>query len=123
MKRVWLIGAVLAITGFAMSCGDDGGGGSGEPSETRRRVAQALSDGIMFEDGTVELTDMPESTAQSLVIEQDDAPVDLEPGTATLLPFDIENPDEEDDPVVVARRGAHLDNLSIDPLNSFLVEK
>jgi hypothetical protein len=101
MKRNWLIGAlVLLAGGAAVSCGDDSGGSPGEDEgETRRRVAEALTEGIEFEGGRVELEPMPDTTDEDLVIEQDDAPISLEPGVASLLPFDIENDDEED-PVV-----------------------
>jgi hypothetical protein len=86
--------------GLAISCGDDSGGTPEEDEgATRRRVAQALTDGIDFDNGSAVLEPMPETTDEDLVIEQDDAPIALDPGTAALLPFDIENPDE-DDPVV-----------------------
>jgi hypothetical protein len=102
MKRQWLIAAALvALAGVAISCGDDGG--DADPAEdegaTRRRVAEALTSGLDFEGGVERLEPMPDTTDEDLVIEQDSAPIDLEPGVASLLPFDIENPDEED-PVV-----------------------
>lgn len=100
MKRQWLIAALVMLTGMAISCGDDGGGAAEEDEgATRRRVVEALTEGIEFEDGTVQLEPMPETTDEDLVVEQDDAPIDLNPGLPSLLPFDIENPDE-DDPVV-----------------------
>lgn len=101
MKRKWLMGAVAMLAvGAAVSCGDDSGGTPGEDEgETRRRVAEALTAGIEFEGGRVELEPMPDTTDEDLVIEQDDAPIELTPGTAELLPFDIEN-DDADDPVV-----------------------
>ena len=101
MKRQWLIAAALvALTGMGISCGDDGGGDPAEDDgATRRRVAEALTSGLDFEGGIEQLEPMPDTTDEDLVIEQDSAPIGLEPGVASLLPFDIENPDEED-PVV-----------------------
>ena len=82
MDRKWLIGAFVMLTvGAAASCGDDSGGTAGEDEgETRRRVAEALTAGIDFEGGRVELEPMPETTDEDLVIDQDDAPIELEPG-------------------------------------------
>jgi len=100
MKRYWLIAALVMLTGMAISCGDDSGASPAEDEgATRRRVAEALTAGIDFEGGIPVLEPMPETTDEDLVVEQDDAPIDLEPGVASLLPFTIENDDEED-PVV-----------------------
>jgi hypothetical protein len=100
MKRYWLIAALVMLTGMAVSCGDDSGASPEEDEgATRRRVAEALSAGIDFEGGIPVLEPMPETTDEDLVVEQDDAPIELDPGVASLLPFTIEN-DDEDDPVV-----------------------
>lgn len=101
MKRHWLMAAALVVlTGMAISCGDDSGASPEEDEgATRRRVAEALTAGIDFEGGIPVLEPMPDPTDEDLVVEQDDAPIELDPGLPSLLPFSIENNDEED-PVV-----------------------
>jgi len=99
MKRQWLIAALVMLTGMAISCGDDSGAPTDDEGETRRRVVEALTEGVDFEDGITRLEPMPDTTDEDLVVDQDDAPIALNPGLPSLLPFDIENSDE-DDPVV-----------------------
>lgn len=100
IRQAWLIGAALALGTAAGGCGDDSGGAESDDSAaTRRLVAAALTAGIDFEQGTVRLAVLPETTNDDLVIEQDDEAVSLEPGTVSLLSFSVDNPDEEEDAV------------------------
>jgi hypothetical protein len=89
----WL--GLLAL-GLAVACGDDSSDDDG--SSGSRAVAEALTEGIQFENGLLRTGSIPEASADTVRLSQDDDVLRLAPGGSSLMSLAVENP-EEGDPV------------------------
>jgi hypothetical protein len=91
--RVVLIALVLA------GCGDDDDGSGSNDDRTAKVVAASLTSNVRFAEGTVELGDIPATSASSVSLRQEDQVLSLAPNTAQIMALEVENPDEDEDPV------------------------
>src|SRR6476659_7806521 len=99
MRRLtWL--AVLALLPLS-ACGDDDSGDDGPSADApgTDKVSEALTTGIEFDRGLLVKGSIPDASAQTVTLAQDDDVVRLKPGEASLMAIDVDNPDEADDPV------------------------
>jgi len=92
---IWL--GLFALGAFA-ACGDDDGGDDDTSPGSSRAVAEALTEGIQFEDGLVRRGSIPDASADTVRLSQDDDVLRLAPGASALMSLAVDNPDE-DDPV------------------------
>jgi hypothetical protein len=83
------------LAAFGMACGDDAEDDADTPSGESRAVAEALTEGIQFEDGLVRDGNIPEANA-TVMLSQDDDVLQLAPGDTSLMSLGVENPDDED---------------------------
>ncbi len=97
MKRVVVIGSVLGA--LAAACGGDGGDGGGSGSEGS--LAEALTTGVEFENGVLRSRLMPESDdgGERVRLAFESATLRLQPGQESTMTLDVENPDEDDQPL------------------------
>jgi hypothetical protein len=84
------------LAAFGMACGDDDAGGKDTSSGESRAVAEALTEGIEFENGLLRNGDIPEASADTVMLSQDDDVLQLKPGDTSLMSLGVENPDAED---------------------------
>jgi hypothetical protein len=83
------------LAAFAMACGDDAEDESNTSSDESRAVAEALTEGIEFENGLLRNGEIPEASA-TVMLSQDDDVLQLKPGDTSLMSLGVENPDSED---------------------------
>lgn len=92
----WL--GLLAAIAVGTACGDDSSDENDTSSEEARAIAEALTDGIEFENGLLRSGSIPEASADTVRLSQDDDVLRLAPGDSSLMSLGVENPNE-DDPV------------------------
>lgn len=97
-QRTWLALTVLVLVA---SCGDDDtdGGDDGSRAPDTAQVAEALTTGVSFKSGELVKGSIPPVSAQTVMLVQSDDVLRLVPGEASLMSLEVDNPDEETDPV------------------------
>jgi hypothetical protein len=98
MQRLVLIGMSWAIVAAAAACkssdGDEGSNGR------RRSLAEALTNGIEFDNGVLRTRPLPASEgAERVRLDPGNETLRLQPDQDSLLSFGLENPDEDGEPV------------------------
>lgn len=96
MKRALVLFA-LSSAACAAGCADDGGGTTASPA------SEALLESMDFGDGMKVDGEGAPSTRSDVVITPVVQTVIVSPGTSNVLAIDIDNPDEDSDPVVVTQ--------------------
>jgi hypothetical protein len=87
-----LLGTTLLI-----ACGDDSSDDADRSSDESKAVAEALTEGLQFERGLLRRGTIPEASAETVRLTQEDDVLRLVPGESSLMSLGVENP--EDDPV------------------------
>jgi hypothetical protein len=95
----WLC-ATLALGAGIASCSDSGKKEATSSEKTSMAVAEALTSGAKFDGGLIKSGLIPKATAEDVDITQDDPPLELAPGDSALMSLNVENPEQDDDPVV-----------------------
>lgn len=89
---------VLALVATA-SCGDDDDAAGPSAEQSAKKVATALTSNVLFADGVVELGELPDQSNDTVSLKQEDQVLSLEPDVAEILALEVDNPDEDSDPV------------------------
>src|SRR5262245_16206431 len=87
----------LAVGCLLLACGDDDATGE-EPEGNPRGAVQALARGVSFDGAEEHSGGLPETTAPRARLLPPET-VSLAPGEGSLLSFDVDDPDEADDPI------------------------
>ena len=98
MKSAARIAAVALL--FAVACGDDDPAEDGNSDErTAKVVAASLTSNVTFENGVVTLGAIPDPSAESVKLSQENQSSSLAPGDSEILALEVDNPDQDEDPV------------------------
>jgi hypothetical protein len=95
------LGAWVVLIGLVLAgCGDDDDDGAGSSAaRTAKVVAASLTSNVVFADGVVEVGDIPATSESAVSLRQEDQVLTLAPMATQILALEVDNPDEEDDPV------------------------
>lgn len=77
---------------LALGCGDDDGGEPPASDNTQASLPDALTKSMRFENGTVKLGDIGGASNDTVMLFVADDRVELAPGGASLLAFEVDNP-------------------------------
>jgi hypothetical protein len=83
----------------AASCGDDDDATGDTSEQSAKKVATALTSNVLFADGVVELGELPDQSNDTVSLKQEDQVLSLQPDEAQILALEVDNPDEDTDPV------------------------
>jgi sugar lactone lactonase YvrE len=96
--RGWLIGVAIGCA-TALGCGGGNKGSGISASKVAGTTAQALTDGLSFSGGIVKTGGIPDASNESVTLDPGSSTLALEPSGSLLMPLDINNPEEDTDPV------------------------
>jgi len=95
----WLV--ALAFTLGMVGCGGgstNNASGSGAAAVSKA-VAEALTNAVSIPNALLKMGALPAASADQVSVTQNDPPLSMQPGGATIMSLDVDNPDESTDPV------------------------